>query len=207
MVKIQTRLFTLFMNERRFRFAIAGKKSLFQILLEKYPSYVCLGMPARTLDGKYVVFLDYDYFHLRDLLDDFVYLAKRYLLSSCPLFESKIYSKHIGNFFVPILDKFDFDVMLDIMKKSRCDRGYIEQFLKKPDRLPVMRISAKVKGYEEHNVMKYVGMLETKFREHECSLQHYLTLRKYFSEIPELTLKFDKFDEPMELVEYATAGR
>jgi len=205
-MRVSNKFFTLFANDRRIRFVIRGKKRIFRVLLEKYPSYVCFGMPARTLDGKYVVFLDYDYFSLEELMRDFTALARRYLLSSSPLFSSKMFSKDLGNFFIPILDKFDFDTMLEIMKKSRCDRGYIDQFQRKPDKLPVMRITAKQRGGFEHAVMNYVGLLKTRFREHECSGQHYATLRTYFSDLPRLHSKFDKIREPMELTEYATGG-
>lgn len=146
------------------------------------PTVRTQGITSRCIDGKHVLFFDYDGMDYYQIEDELKYLQSQYDLSTAYVFKNDAEDSYHAVF----LDKFSLKKALEIIKNSNCDFGYKSSPLYLRKKEWVLRHSEK----GEREKPKFFKKIKSNNNKHEISSAHkrYLELH-YFED----GLKMEKY--------------
>jgi len=121
-------------------------KRILQIRYFKVPNAKVQGYTSRTIDGKHVLFLDWDmcspeiiYIDLKNLIDKGI-ISHAYIFAT---YEEKDELGVVGNYHAICLDKYNFYEIINIMELTHCDTLHKDLAKKTRYRAWVLRFSGK----------------------------------------------------------------
>lgn len=173
----------------------------------KAPSYPTEGISSICLDGKHVIFIDYDNIwrwipetELPLLVDEFK-LTPFYFFST----EERLNGGHpIGSYHAISLTKKHYHEVVDILRRSNCDR----KFLEVPEHMWYHSWVLRVIPKAGRPAPQYLGVLGSRkwVKSVEVSRAHLEFLKKHYG-VPDLGYKkLDNFDKVL-VTTYLTAKR
>lgn len=122
------------------RFRLPFKKTFSaSILLYNSPDTWTRGYSARTENGQYVLFLDYDNLDLSAVVGELKYLQKRFSLSDCFVFRTD----RENSFHAVCLDTFPLVEAYSILKETSCDFAFINSIKRLKTKEWVLRLTGK----------------------------------------------------------------
>lgn len=190
-------------NEKYFslfiRFKIPFTKKTFRqhFLLYNSPETWVRGYSSRTMNGRYVLFHDYDELDLSTLEQELKYLQNRFKLSDYYVFELD----RDNSFHAVCLDTFSLSEAYSIQKQSSCDKAFINSIKRLKTCEWVLRIGKK----GEREAPKYVKTIKSDFNNHVKSTAHAEFLRKWGIKVSKKG-EWDK-SKILSIIEYDTANR
>lgn len=176
----------------------------------RLPKTITIGVTNQTKDRKFILFADYDLVDFSVVLEDAKYIYEEFDIKPILILKTKEFynvesEKIVGSYHLINFDKFEFDELIKILKKLRCDnhfkKGYRYQY-----RNWVLRILEKKSfdGKVKSNQPKY-KMLIKGYSKREGSLGHILLYEKLYNiNIRRFYKKLDNNKE-VEIIRYVTS--
>lgn len=141
-----------------------GKAINFNFLIAKKPEKETIGITSRCVDGKHVLFFDYDGLTFDEMLDELIFIQIRNKLSEIYLFELD----RENSFHAICLDKFRLYDAIEIISDSSADYG----FKKAPLRYRRKRWVLRISGKGERERPQYIGEIASNEQIYEKSSAH-----------------------------------
>jgi hypothetical protein len=184
----------------RFEIQIPFVKKTFRTIFQFYrsPDTWTTGYTSRCMDGKHVLFFDYDHMGLKEIRDELKYLQNYFGLSHAHIFECD----RDRSYHAVILDKFPLKEAYKILEQSNVEWAYLNSVRFTRGREWVLRITEKGK----RGAPKYLETIESENSIYEVSTAHKLFLKKYFGVQNLIYAKEDNITE-IPLVNYNTGNR
>mgnify|MGYP001612977110 CR=1 FL=1 len=133
------------------------------------------GLSNATEDGQYVLFIDYDNVSKEIVMEDTERLIREYNLPSFYLFTTKE-KNNIGNYHLINLMKLNYEEIIEILSKCRCDNNYKSMNLRNVYKSWVLRISIK----DKRSNPKFLKAIPSIFEGTEISKAHLDFLNKIY---------------------------
>jgi hypothetical protein len=145
----------------------------FELWIRGHKDYLTaktLGIRNETMDGKRVPFFDFDNHLLNHLIPELRHLQEQYDLSDLYIFRSsqKPHSYHVIG-----LDKLDYQLWINILNSTTCDRYYREMPITNDYQGWVMRITPKLGSVAP----KLMMVLKSPYQDREKSRPHWMFLK------------------------------
>lgn len=177
-----------------------GKTFHLHSILFNSPDTYVLGYSSRTLNGRYVLFMDYDNLELPTVVEELKYLQNKFKLSEFYVFSTG----REGAYHAVCLDVMPMQEAYEILKQSSCDLSFIHAIKNLEYREWVLRIGTK----GERSPPKFWLAVPSKHHERMRSSAHAAFIRKMFRvriQYPKLS-PWDKLKN-LGVVKYNTANR
>jgi len=174
------------------------KTARFTTQIYQSPETMATGISSRCMDGRHVLFFDYDNMELKQVYDEVRYLQNHFKLSTAYLFEND--SKN--SFHIIILDKFSVSEAWGVLKQSNVDWAYRESIKLTRGHEWVLRCSEK--GNRKKPVLK--DFILSAFDVHEISTAHKKFIQNYYDAPPFLYNKEDNINV-LPVIDYSTGNR
>lgn len=150
-------------------------KQTFRLTMQTYrsPDTWTQGIGSRCIDGKHILFFDYDKMPLSEIKDEIKYLQETFQLSNAYIFEIE----KNASYHVVILDKFSLRRAFNILNQSNVEWSYRNSVLLVRGREWVLRTIAK----GNRNPPRFLQVLYSKYNFREISTAHKCFLQNPFS--------------------------
>ncbi len=186
----------------RFELTIPVINRTFRIIINWYrtPDTWTYGMTSRCMDGRHVLFFDYDHVGFREIADEIRYLQKQFQLSHAYVFELD----RDKSYHVVILDKFSLKKAYQIQSESNVEWAYLNSVRFTRGREWVLRIAEK----GERNPPKWKCTIKSPYQKHIISTAHKNFLHKFENyQVPMLKYKNEDNITKIPTVKYNTGNR
>ena len=164
-------------------------KRIFQVRYFKIPTSPVSGYTSRTIDGKHILFLDYDMVSPEIIMVDVVNLFKEGLITHAYIFTTYELKDELGvcgNYHIICLDKNTYYQILKIMEKTHCDNLHKDLAKKTRYRAWVLRFSGKG-DRKEPKFVRFIHRKNNKIQ----SQAHYKLIHLLYSHINDKVFKFN----------------
>lgn len=149
------------------------------------------GTTNRTMDGKYVLYLDYDKLHYVHVMSELEFLQKKHNLSNIHIFSSSE-----SNYHAVCFDKLTAREFTDILSESSADANFKRIPLMFTYRTWVLRFSGKGKNKKRP---KYLTTIRSNEHWREQSYAHYEMFKKLYPGTRQYATELIRFDNINEL--------
>jgi hypothetical protein len=168
-------------------------------MVYRSPNEWVTGYSSRTMSGRYVLFMDFDYLDLNSITNEIRYLQEKYRLSDFYIF--KLDRKN--SYHAVCLDAQSMNETYTILKDSSCDQAFIHAIKNMESREWVLRLGKK----GERKPVKYLCHISSNYYQKTRSSAHAAMLKKLGVRIN--SDYFGKWDghRKIALVKYNTASR
>lgn len=129
------------------------------------------GTTNRTMDGKFVPYLDYDMTPLNNVLAECLFLQEYFVLGDLHVFKSSELSYHVVGF-----DKLNTREFLELLEQSTCDINFKNVPRTFSIRSWVLRWSEK----RDKDRPKYLKTLKSNHKQRQSSTAHYEFFRHLY---------------------------
>jgi len=176
-----------------------GKAINISLLIAKKPTKSTMGVTSRCVDGKHVLFFDWDGLTFEEVISEIAYLQGYYKLSNFYIFELNVFDSFHGI----CLDKFNLYDAVEIVSNSSADRG----FKKAPFLFKKKRWVLRTEKKGERDTPRFRCEIKSLNNEFSKSTAHKIFLEQHYK-IKIGKLKYeDGFNDTIELIQYDTGNR
>ena len=170
----------------------------FSTQIYRNPNIFSQGISSRCMDGKHILFFDYDDQDLTQIIDEIKFLQEEFKLSNAYIFELD----RPDSYHAIILDKFSISDAYTILKESNIDYGYRESVKMVRGREWILRSAEK----GNRNKPKYLKTIESNYNNKQISTAHKTFLELYY-QIPTYKYKNEDNILKMAVINYETGNR
>lgn len=164
----------------------------------KNPNAWSAGIGSQCIDGRHILFFDYDSHDLKQVIGDLQFLQNAFKLSHAYIFQLD----RKDSFHAIILDKFSVQKAYSILREANSDPGHRESMKKVRGHEWLLRASKK----GERNAPVWRGTLRSDFVNRKISTAHWLFLKEYY-EVPMAEYKNEDGFTQIPRIFYNTGNR
>jgi len=168
-------IFRLYKN----KYGLHLKIKIFNINLDsrlylEYKTTPTLGIRNNTMDGKRILFLDYDHTLYEHLIEEIKYLQEKHGLSEFYIFKS---SNKMHGYHAICLDKLDYKQYKRIIEETSIDEYYKHMPVFNDYKTWVLRIIRK----GDSPPPKHIETIKSSFKKRNKSQAHWLFLKNHYN--------------------------
>lgn len=162
------------------------------------PNAWCTGIGSKCVDGRHVLFFDYDQMPFEQVVQDMQFLQKRWKLGPAHIFQLD----REDSFHAIFLDKFDVSKAYTIIREANSDPGHRESVKKVRGHEWLLRTSKK----GERGAPVWRGTLKSPYVGREISTAHKRFLEINYG-VPSLEYKNEDGFQILPVISYNTGNR
>lgn len=181
-----------------FGIPLTKQKIRFSIQNYRDPTAWTSGLSSRCMDGRHVLFFDYDSQDLRAVIEEIKYIQEAFKLSNAYVFELD----RANSFHVIILDKVSVTEAYEILNNTNVDWGYKESVKRVRGREWILRVAEKGK----RKAPKFVDIIPSPYNQGPISTAHKQFLQLWYA-VPKIKYNFEDNINTIPTINYNTGNR